>query len=81
MLFHPGEMRKLIYFRMIMKLLAFLRRINNHNMNRTLNTRQTLYLKHPSHNLKCGSTFYELMGGGAGVGKSRLISANYQSVN
>ncbi|XP_061391279.1 uncharacterized protein LOC133326674 [Musca vetustissima] len=51
------------------------------NMVRTLNTKQKLYLTHLSHNIKCGSTFYEFVGGGAGVGKSRLISAIYQTVN
>ncbi|XP_061399099.1 uncharacterized protein LOC133334797 [Musca vetustissima] len=51
------------------------------NMVRTLNTKQKLYLTHLSHNIKCSSVFYEFVSGGAGVGKSRLISAIYQTVN
>ncbi|XP_037825564.1 uncharacterized protein LOC119613607 [Lucilia sericata] len=50
-------------------------------MVRSLNNKQKLYLSHLLHNIKLGHSFYEFVGGGAGVGKSRLISAIYQSLN
>ncbi|XP_037820089.1 uncharacterized protein LOC119609402 [Lucilia sericata] len=50
-------------------------------MVRSLNNKQKIYLTHLLHNIKLGQPFYEFVGGGAGVGKSRLISALYQSVN
>ncbi|KAI8116853.1 ATP-dependent DNA helicase PIF1 [Lucilia cuprina] len=50
-------------------------------MVRSLNNKQKLYLSHLLHNIKLGHPFYEFVASGAGVGKSRLISAIYQSVN
>ncbi|XP_058974718.1 uncharacterized protein LOC131800881 [Musca domestica] len=47
---------------------------------RSLNAKQRAYLHHALHNVVNKKTFYEYIGGGAGVGKSRLIRAIYQSV-
>ncbi|XP_058986622.1 uncharacterized protein LOC131806501 [Musca domestica] len=47
---------------------------------RSLNVKQRAYLHHVLHNLVEKKTFYEYIGGGAGVGKSRLIRAIFQSV-
>ncbi|XP_061388948.1 uncharacterized protein LOC133324078, partial [Musca vetustissima] len=47
---------------------------------RTLNVKQRAYVHHILQNVVEKKTFYEYVGGGAGVGKSRLIKAIYQSI-
>ncbi|XP_075170221.1 uncharacterized protein LOC142242518 [Haematobia irritans] len=47
---------------------------------RTLNPKQRAYLHHILYNVVEKVTFYEYIGGGAGVGKSRLIKTIYQSI-
>ncbi|XP_050339187.1 uncharacterized protein LOC126765663 [Bactrocera neohumeralis] len=47
----------------------------------SLNIKQRTYLTHLMHQIKTSRPFYEFIGGGAGVGKSRLISAIYQALN
>lgn len=42
-------------------------------MFRTLNQKQQEYFSHVMHNIKYKAHFLEYVGGGAGVGKSRLI--------
>jgi len=47
----------------------------------SLNLKQKTYLTHVMHNAKIKSVYHEFVGGGAGVGKSRLISAIFQSLS
>ncbi|XP_037811885.1 uncharacterized protein LOC119603786 [Lucilia sericata] len=47
---------------------------------RSLNCKQRMYLQHLLQNVVESVCFYEYIGGGAGVGKSRLIKTIYQSV-
>jgi len=49
-------------------------------MIRSLNHKQRQYIAHVMRSMNAKQTFYEYIGGGAGVGKSRLISAIYQSL-
>ncbi|XP_046810029.1 uncharacterized protein LOC124420612 [Lucilia cuprina] len=46
----------------------------------SLNYKQRMYLQHLLQNVMENVCFYEYVGGGAGVGKSRLIKTIYQSV-
>jgi len=48
---------------------------------RSLNLKQKTFLTHVLHNARINASFYEFVGGGAGVGKSRLISTLFQSLS
>lgn len=48
---------------------------------RNLNVKQRQYFAHVMHNLQTQKVFYEFVGGGAGVGKSTLISALFQAIS
>jgi len=43
--------------------------------------KQKTFLTHVLHNARRNASFYEFVGGGAGVGKSRLISTLFQSLS
>ena len=47
---------------------------------RSLNEKQQIYIHHLMHNMSNNLVFYDYVGGGAGVGKSRLIKTIYQSI-
>lgn len=51
-----------------------------HTIVSTLNEKQYVYLNHILKSMKSHEKVYEIVSGGAGVGKSRLISAVYQSL-
>lgn len=51
-----------------------------HTIVSTLNKKQYVYLNHVLKSMKCDQQLYEIVSGGAGVGKSRLISAVYQAL-
>jgi len=50
------------------------------SLTRSLNSKQRQYYVHVMHNVAAKKSFYEYVGGGAGVGKSRLISTIFQSI-
>jgi len=50
------------------------------SLTRSLNFKQRQYYAHVLYNVSAKKTFYEYVGGVAGVGKSRLISTIFQSI-
>jgi len=50
------------------------------SLTRSLNFKQRQYYAHVVHNVAAKRTFYKYVGGGAGVGKSRIISTIFHSI-
>lgn len=51
------------------------------DIDRSFNLKQNTKFTHVLHNVKSESFFYEFVGGGAGVGKSRLITSIFQALS